>query len=218
MIVLYFFEVSRIAHYGAAVNTRDDLTFVPVSNRVDVDSALDSRIVNAILVPARSADSWFAVENQIAPRISMPRILVVTSPERSTLWNSRLAEESGFDGLVLHDPLSPISDFAQRFTRSVLSCTTAGARKPEKLSGLTRCPSVEEISHGDDLNVRILHLMSIGQTHEEIAQRLERAAQTVRNRMSNMIQRAGVRNHTELVITYEQAIARQAILIESTSS
>jgi DNA-binding NarL/FixJ family response regulator len=68
------------------------------------------------------------------------------------------------------------------------------------------------------LNVRILHLMSIGQTHEEIAQRLERAAQTVRNRMSNMIQRAGVRNHTELVITYEQAIARQAILIESTSS
>ncbi|MGA1162901.1 MAG: hypothetical protein ACO3V4_07460, partial [Ilumatobacteraceae bacterium] len=58
VIVLYFFEVSRIAHYGAAVITRDDLTFVPVSNRVDVDSALDSRIVNAILVSARSAETW----------------------------------------------------------------------------------------------------------------------------------------------------------------
>ena len=208
VIVLYFFEVPRIAQSGAPALSQPDFTLVPVSNRSDVETALDSRIVNAVMVPARSVDCWYAIETQIARRITMPRILVVVSPERSTLWTRQIAEESGFDGLVIHDRYAHLSDLADNFTRAVYTSTTAGARRPSKLSELTRCPTLDEITLGDPVNARILHFMAVGRTHEEIAHAVERAPQTIRNRVSKMIGVAGVRNHTELTITYEQAMIR----------
>ena len=213
MIVLYFFEIPRIAQSSASALSRPGFTLLPVSDGAHVEAVLDSWRVDAVMVPARSVDFWFAVEDRIAPRITMPRILVVVSPERATLWTPHIAEESGFDGLVIHDRSSPPSEFAEHFARIVSSCTTAGARQPAKLSDLTRCPSIDEITLGDRLNAQILHLMSLGRTHEEIARGIGRAPQTVRNRASRMIQTAGVRNHTELSITYEQALIRQKPLM-----
>lgn len=214
MNILYFFEVARIARSGATSLSRPGFSYLPASDRTHVEAALDSWTVDAILVPARSVDCWFAVEDRIGVRITMPRILTVVSPERATLWTPQLAEESGFDGLLIHDRFSPASEFADQFARVVHSCTTAGARRPEKLSDLTRCPTIDEITLGDRLNAQILHLMSFGRTHEEVARGVERAPQTVRNRTSRMIQAAGVRNQTELTITYEQALVRQKSLME----
>ena len=214
MNVLYFFEVARIARSGATSLSQPGFTFFPASDRTHVEAVLDQRVVNAVLVPARSVDCWFDVENQITPRITMPRILTVVSGERSTLWTPQLAEESGFDGLVVQDGSLSLSEFADQFARVVHSCTTAGARRPEKISDLTRCPTLDEITLGDRLNAQILHLMSFGRTHEEVARGVDRAPQTVRNRTSRMIQAAGVRNHTELTITYEQALVRQKSLTE----
>ncbi len=213
VFVLYFFEVPRIAQSGAPVLSRPDFTLIPVSDRAEVEAALDSRIVNAVMVPARSVDCWYAIETQIARRITMPRILVVVSPERSSLWTPQLAAESGLDGLVIHDRYAHLSDFADNFTRAVYTSTTAGARQPSKLSELTRCPTLDEITLGDPVNAHILHFMAVGRTHEEIAHAVERAPQTIRNRVSKMIGVAGVRNHTELTITYEQAMVRQRNLV-----
>lgn len=213
MIVLYFFEISRIAQSASSALGRPDFTLLPVSDRAQVETTLDSWVVDAVLVPARSVDRWFAVEGRIAPRITMPRILVVVSPERATLWTPQLAAESGFDGLIVYERGSQISEFADQFAQTVRSCTTAGARRPEKIPDLTRCPSLDEITLGDPLNAQILHLMSLGRTHEEVARGIGRAPQTVRNRTSRMIQAAGVRNHTELAITYEQALIRQKSLM-----
>jgi DNA-binding CsgD family transcriptional regulator len=214
--VVYFFEVPRIARSGSTAYSEPGFTFLPASDRNEVENALDTRIVNAIMVPARSVDCWFAIEGQIPQRITMPRILVVISPERSKLWNSEMAEEAGFDGLVVHDPKSPNSGFTSRFTSAVYACTTAGARQPTRLPDIARCPSLDDITQGDSLNLRILQLNSLGRTHEEIALALDRAPQTVRNRISAMIHRAGVRNHTELAITYEQILARQQIPVRTT--
>lgn len=214
MNVLYFFEVSRIARSGATSLSRPGFTFFPANDRTHVEAVLDSWHMDAILVPARSVDCWFAVEDRIAPRITMPRILAVVSSERSTLWTPQLAEESGFDGLVVQDGSLSLSEFVDLFARVVHSCTTAGARRPEKISDLTRCPTLDEITLGDRLNAQILHLMSFGRTQEEIARGVDRAPQTVRNRTSRMIQAAGVRNHTELTITFEQALVRQKSLTE----
>lgn len=213
MIALSFFEIPRIARSSSTVYSHPDFSLVPASNRTDVEIALDSRIINAILVPARSADCWFAVERQIASRITMPRILVVTSAQRSKLWTPRLAHESGFDGLVINDPESAISQFAERFKMAVHSSTTAGSREPVELSDLARCPTVEEITLGDPLNARILELTLLGLTHEEISHALDRAPQTIRNRVSRMIRSSGTRNHTELVLSYEQALVRQDFLV-----
>lgn len=209
MNILYFFEVSRIARSGATSLCRPGFNFLPASDLTHVEAVLDQQELNAILVPARSVDCWFDVERRIAPRITMPRILTVVSNERGTLWTPQLATESGFDGLVVQDGTLSLAEFADEFARAVLSCTTAGARRPEKISDLTRCPTLEEITLGDRLNAQILHLASFGRTHEEIARSIDRAPQTVRNRTSRMIRLAGVRNQIELTITYEQALARQ---------
>ena len=206
--VLYFFEVPRIATSSAATLSATDFELLPVSNRSDVEQVLDSREVDAVLVPARSAESWLDLEGRIGHRITMPRLLVVVSQDRATRWTPGLAHESGFDGLVIHDRGCQLPGFADRFAEALNSATTAGARRPTKLSELVRTPSVDEMTLGDPLNARILHLLSLGRTHEEIAQGIGRAAQTVRNRISAMIQRAEVRNHTELTITYEQALFR----------
>lgn len=214
MNVLYFFEVSRIARSGASSLCRPGFTFVPASDRSHVEAVLDQRVVDAVLVPARSVDCWLAVEDLIGARITMPRILAVVSTERGTLWTPQLAEESGFDGLVVQDGSLSLSEFVDHFARIVSSCTTSGARRPEKISDLARCPTIDEITLGDRLNAQILHLMSFGRTHEEVARGVDRAPQTVRNRTSRMIQAAGVRNQTELTITYEQALVRQKSLTE----
>lgn len=214
MIVLYFFEIPRIAQSSASALSRPGFTLLPVSDGAHVEAVLDSWRVDAVMIPARSADCWLALEDRIGARITMPRILVVVSPERATLWTTHIAEESGFDGLVIHDRSSPPSELVDHFARIVNSCTTSGARRPERISDLTRCPSLDEITLGDRLNAQILHLMSVGRTHEEIAGGIGRAPQTVRNRASRMIQAAGVRNHTELAITYEQALIRQKSLTE----
>lgn len=211
---LFFFEVPRIAQLSASALGQPAVALLPTSDRAEVEAALGSHEVDAVLLPARSAESWLDLESQIGHLITMPRLLVVASVERATRWNPQIADESGFDGLVIHDRKFQPHEFADRFAEAVRSCTTAGARRPTQLSALTRTPSVEEMTLGDTSNAQILHLMSFGRTHDEIAQGVGLATQTVRNRISRMIQRADVRNHTELTITYEQALARQKLLME----
>ena len=71
----------------------------------------------------------------------------------------------------------------------------AGVAKPTAVGNLVLLPN-------DAIDVEILELVALGLTNDDIAGVVHVAPQTVRNRMSGMLQRSGMSNRTEMAFTY----------------
>ena len=198
--------------------TQRNLSVAPASTASEVETLLQTIDVDAILVPHKAIVGWLLVEDRLWTKITMPRIIAVTSEEKANLWTTQVAESCGFDGYFVVDRTSDPIFNAGRARRAIEATVTAGARKPEKLHELAISATLEEITDGDEINLQILRLLYVGRTYEEIAESVYLAAQTVRNRASKMLLRADVRNRSELVITYLQLTARDKLMSLSSIS
>lgn len=67
--------------------------------------------------------------------------------------------------------------------------------KPTAIGNLVLVPQ-------DPIDVEILELVALGLMNDDIASVVHVAPQTVRNRMSGMLQRSGMSNRTEMAFTY----------------
>jgi len=211
MQLIFFFEVSLIATRTARAFSEHGLSLTETSTTAEVEAVVSTSAIDAILVPAVSAETWLYVEAQLRSHITMPRILVNSSPERAVATTTHAVHESGFDGFVHLDRGTPLPLKIKALKNSVLTTTTSGARAPDNFNSLFISPTIEEITLGRDENLEILRLAAIGYTHTEIAKAIHLSSSTTRNRFSQMFLRAGVRNRTELLIAYEQRLARHAI-------
>lgn len=213
---IFFYEEARLARSVAQMWTHGNSSVVPASTTSDVEDLLRTTSVNAILIPDTAITGWLVVEDRLWSQITMPRIIAVTSPTRKTLWTPQIVQTCGFDGYFVVDRSADPIFNAELAQRAVEASSTAGARKAEHLHEIALIANLEETVDGDDTNLQILRLISVGRTYDEIAESLYLAPQTVRNRASKMLLRADVRNRTELAIRYLQLTARDA-LMSSTS-
>ena len=215
MTNLFFFEDARIAQSVASSWRQGGVDVVAASDDSQVDACLDEFTVTSVLVPARSAEAWLSIEDKVGSRISVPRIVIVSSERRARQWTTQIARECGFDNFIVVDRSAPSHVMADVISTAVRDCTTSGTRRLERLHDLAVSPTLDEITADDIVNLEILGLMSFGRTYEEIAASVFLAPQTIRNRISQMLKRAGVRNRTELMITYQQLTARSRLMSTS---
>lgn len=110
------------------------------------------------------------------------------------------AMRGGFFDLV--DTSQPIEEIRQRLEavhlgRSKLADDRlwAAVAKPTAIGNLVLLPN-------DATDVEILELVALGLMNDDIASVVHVAPQTVRNRMSVMLQRSGMTNRTEMAFTY----------------
>jgi DNA-binding NarL/FixJ family response regulator len=62
--------------------------------------------------------------------------------------------------------------------------------------------STKEISYHDDLDREIVAMVAVGQSNHEIAECIHLSYQTVRNRISRILDDSGIRNRTQLASIY----------------
>ena len=121
--------------------------------------------------------------------------LAAFTSEASLDWALHL----GFDDLV--DVAQPHED-----TREQLVSLVNGTRIPST----SRCivePPVEDahalvVNLADDIDREIVRLISRGYADREIAQCIFLSPQTIRNRVSRLLDRSGARNRTHLAVLY----------------
>jgi DNA-binding NarL/FixJ family response regulator len=204
MLALFYFEVAAVAHSGANRISHNDLEVTPASNRSQVAEKLEIMPISAILLPTRSLASWLVIEQQLWSRITMPRILVVSSKQHAAMWTPELADNCGFDGFHHIDTTQTVSTNADEIVRAIERCTSSGARPPKNPVELPRYPTLDDITAGDKVNLEIINEIVLGNTYNEIAAMISLSPQTVRNRVAQMLQRALVGNRSELAIVFQQ--------------
>lgn len=104
------------------------------------------------------------------------------------------AAMAGVDHIITDDQLEP----ADRFASWMRGCASGGATEDHPLRRVRERLSIAK----DDADRRILHQLMLGTQNDEIAQRVFLSVSTVKNRLSRMMESAGVSNRTELVLLF----------------
>jgi DNA-binding CsgD family transcriptional regulator len=200
MRILTFYELPRLARgFGAFIRHEDDVDFTIAASADDVERALSGGDFDGVIVPRVSIPAWWDIEPNLSVPVSVPRLVAVV---RDPGWSPPYVDRLGFDGLLLVNTEASPRRLIDDIVRLVSQAPTRGARPPEDRRLLDAHPGLEEITDGDPLNLQILSLLAIGRGDKEIAVSVFLSHQTVRNRVSAMIQRSGMRNRTELVLHY----------------
>lgn len=200
MRLLTFYELTHLARaFGAFVRDEPRVTFTVASNRDEVEKVLSTSDVEGVIVPRVSIPVWWDVEPRLAHPVVVPRIIAVT---REPGWTAQYVDELGFDGLLVIDTDESPRQLVDAVERLVRTAPTRGSRAPQNPELLDAHPDLIETVGGDPINLQILSLLAIGRGDQEIGRAVFLSHQTVRNRVSQMLDRSGMRNRTELMIHY----------------
>lgn len=200
MRLLTFYELKHLARaFGAFVRNESSVTFRVASNIEEVKEALTSHQIEGVIVPRVSIPTWWSIEPQVAHLVTVPRIVAVT---RDPGWTAEYVDSLGFDGLLVIDTDESPRRLVDDVERLVRTATTRESRAPQNSELLDAHPDLVRISGGDSENLQILSLLAIGRGDQEIGRAVFLSHQTVRNRVSQMLDRSGMRNRTELMIHY----------------
>jgi DNA-binding CsgD family transcriptional regulator len=129
------------------------------------------------------------------------RVLLV--PER-TQQSEAMARLYGFDGVVEASGLDgPLEDFVAQL-EGIVSAPSVGAetREPELIDVYTSVFDSRAIVTQDAVDERIVNLVAEGLSDKQIGTAIGFSAQTVRNRISRMLNDSGLRNRTELAVQF----------------
>ena len=165
----------------------------------EVDEALSTNAIEAVIVPRVSIPTWWAIDPRLARPLTVPRLVAVVHDPG---WSDEYVDRLAFDGLLLIDFEGSSSDVIDDIERLVAMARTRGSRSPRSVDVLDDHPDLATVTGGDPVNERILSLMAIGRADIDIARAVFLSPNTVRNRISGMLQRGRRRNRTELVLLY----------------
>lgn len=164
----------------------------------EVSSSVDAELLS----PRLMADylSSKAGQDKMRERTGR-RVLLV--PER-TPQSEAMARLYGFDGVVEASGLDgPLEDFVAQL-EGIVSAPSVDAetREPELIDVYTTVFDSRAIVTQDAVDERIVNLVAEGLSDKQIGAAIGFSAQTVRNRISRMLNDSGLRNRTELAVQF----------------
>ena len=157
--------------------------------------------VDAELLSPRLLADYLASESgrEKMSQRSSRRVLLV--PER-TPRTEALARLYGFDGVVEERDLDgPLEGFVEQLER-IVSEPTGGASEPDLIDVYTSVIDSRIIATMDVVDERIVNLVAEGLSDKQIGSALGLSPQTIRNRVSRMLNESGLRNRTELAVQF----------------
>ena len=165
----------------------------------DLRVTLESSRPDVIMVdPAMVVVSFLLLEIVRGAECRVDRVVVGADVITDVMKVQAL--RGGFFDLV--DTSRPIEEIRQRLEAVHLGRSNladdrlwAAVAKPTAIGNLVLLPN-------DVTDVEILELVTLGLMNDDIASVVHVAPQTVRNRMSGMLQRSGMSNRTEMAFTY----------------
>lgn len=164
----------------------------------DVSSSVDAELLSPRLMADYLASK--AGQEKMRER-SGRRVLLV--PER-TPQSEALAKLYGFDGVVEASGLDgPLEDFVAELESIVAGPSVdAEGHEPELIDVYTSVFDSRAIVTQDAVDERIVNLVAEGLSDKQIGAAVGLSAQTVRNRVSRMLNESGLRNRTELAVQF----------------
>jgi DNA-binding NarL/FixJ family response regulator len=157
--------------------------------------------IDAELLSPRLLADYLASESgreKISQRLSR-RVLLV--PERTPRAEA-LARLYGFDGVVEERDLDgPLEGFVEQLER-IVSAPTGDAAEPDLIDVYTSVIDSRVIATMDAVDERIVNLVAEGLSDKQIGSAIGLSPQTIRNRVSRMLNDSGLRNRTELAVQF----------------
>lgn len=127
------------------------------------------------------------------------RVLLV--PER-TPRTEALAKLYGFDGVVDERDLDgPLEGFVEQLEK-IVAAPSEGEAEPDLIDVYTSVVDSRTIATTDAVDERIVNLVAEGLSDKQIGAALGLSPQTIRNRVSRMLNDSGLRNRTELAVQF----------------
>lgn len=127
------------------------------------------------------------------------RVLLV--PER-TPRTEALARLYGFDGVVdARDLDGPLEGFVDQLEK-IVAAPSGGESEPDLIDVYTSVIDSRVIATMDAVDERIVNLVAEGLSDKQIGTALGLSPQTIRNRVSRMLNDSGLRNRTELAVQF----------------
>lgn len=163
--------------------------------------AAKGQSIDAELLSPRLLADYLASESgrEKMSQRSSRRVLLV--PER-TPRTEALARLYGFDGVVEERDLDgPLEGFVEQLER-IVSAPTGGAAEPDLIDVYTSVIDSRVIATMDTVDERIVNLVAEGLSDKQIGSALSLSPQTIRNRVSRMLNDSGLRNRTELAVQF----------------
>lgn len=164
------------------------------------DAAKGQEIDAELLSPRLLAD-YLASESgrEKMSQRSSRRVLLV--PER-TPRSEALARLYGFDGVVEERDLDgPLEGFVEQLER-IVSAPSSSTSEPDLIDVYTSVIDSRIIATMDTVDERIVNLVAEGLSDKQIGSALGLSPQTIRNRVSRMLNDSGLRNRTELAVQF----------------
>jgi len=163
--------------------------------------AAKGQSIDAELLSPRLLADYLASESgrEKMSQRSSRRVLLV--PERSARTEA-LARLYGFDGVVEERDLDgPLEGFVEQLER-IVSSPSEGMSEPDLIDVYTSVIDSRIIATMDSVDERIVNLVAEGLSDKQIGSALGLSPQTIRNRVSRMLNDSGLRNRTELAVQF----------------
>lgn len=163
--------------------------------------AAKGQSIDAELLSPRLLADYLASESgrEKMSQRSSRRVLLV--PERTPRAEA-LARLYGFDGVVEERDLDgPLEGFVEQLER-IVSSPAEGVAEPDLIDVYTSVIDSRVIATMDAVDEGIVNLVAEGLSDKQIGSALGLSPQTIRNRVSRMLNDSGLRNRTELAVQF----------------
>lgn len=163
--------------------------------------AAKGQSIDAELLSPRLLAEYLASEagREKMSQRSSRRVLLV--PER-TPRTEALARLYGFDGVVdARDLDGPLEGFVDQLEK-IVAAPSGGESEPDLIDVYTSVIDSRVIATMDAVDERIVNLVAEGLSDKQIGTALGLSPQTIRNRVSRMLNDSGLRNRTELAVQF----------------
>ena len=130
-----------------------------------------------------------------------PVLASLDSVDQPNVWCRKL----NVDGLIHLDLSRPASDLARHIIEVVTSTAVSSASTAAGATCAVSTTTVSAVTRDDQVNTRILNLITHGLSDKDIAASMCLSTHTVRNRISRMLQDGGFQNRTSLALFFSNA-------------
>lgn len=201
-----FTDVPKVAKAFLSFLADEPAIVVHVAtNEVELVDAMRNFSVEVIAMPRVSIPAWWECESHLAKPLAVPRFVAsVDDPG----WSAQFVHDLGFDGLIVIDVGTPAYQLVRKLHHALETAPTRGSRAPLDRAMLIDHPTLDSVTGADEINRKILALLSIGRENREIAGAVCLSPQTVRNRVSAMLHTSGMANRTQLAVYYVHRMAQ----------
>lgn len=130
-----------------------------------------------------------------------PVLASLDSVDQPNVWCRKL----NVDGLIHLDLSRSASDLARHIIEVVTSTAVSSASTAAGATSAVSTTTVSAVTRDDQVNTRILNLITHGLSDKDIAASMCLSTHTVRNRISRMLQDGGFQNRTSLALFFSNA-------------